>query len=1048
MRPLLLTMQAFGPYAKQETIDFRVLQEKRMFLISGKTGSGKTTIFDGISFALYGKASGEDRNGPELRSHFADDDCVTEVSLTFTLRQKTYFITRLPQQEKKKARGDGFTTIGAKAELFEIKDDGSQTLLASNVRDVDEKMKEIIQMDYHQFKQILMIPQGEFRKLLTSDSKDKEVIMQRLFQTEIFKRIEEKLKEKAQEWKSMIQASLTEREQWLRDISVVFHDNLAEEMMNESLHYERVHELLAEENKAMEEKLVEWKQEVEKKQQERDKLQTSLLKGEQIVRQFAQKQLLEKTKQELEGQKEFIKSQEVSIENARKAERLFKQEQVCQRLKKDLNQVEGLKQVETKKREELTQRLKELEVKLEQLKEKEPLQKKLANEIMQLESLKEEMESLHTIQSSLADLDKRKAEAITSKQNLEGKLQNEKEKLSGAQKKEKELHQKQLSAFELKDQLKVKEEAFKKMENSQKLLDSIQVLHTSGQLKQEELAKLDAQYKQESDEIEKLEQEWQQQQARILAHTLEDGAPCPVCGSNEHPHKASVAEDEFVNLDELKNLKDHKKKTEMKLLAMKQEHANLANKREYEEGMLKEIVQEIETLISDFSLETLSGHLAQTSREVQKLKQIMSEHELVKKELETVQQLIATTQELISQVDTSLRQAGEEENKLSQRFVEMQAQLQYILKSLPIGIDSLEQFQQRLYTLKQELQKLEQEKEEMQKSYQEVKEAISNTLGKLESLKQQHVEIQKNLEVERDIFISQMNTEGFDTYQVYEEAKMEEEQLKGTEQKVRSYWEELRSVTDRVADLDHILQDVEMPDLESLKTQFEELEQKWKQAQDQVSTLTYQLQRNQSIFEKVTNLSALIQDHEKQYKIIGELADISKGQNTYRLSFERFVLAAFLDDILKVANGRLKNMTSGRYVLMRKSDRSKGNVQSGLELLVYDQYTGQERHVKTLSGGESFKASLALALGLADVVQQYAGGVSLETLFIDEGFGTLDPESLDQAIETLFELQGNGRLVGIISHVPELKERIDARLDIIATQTGSTTRFNIETKVL
>lgn len=191
----------------------------------------------------------------------------------------------------------------------------------------------------------------------------------------------------------------------------------------------------------------------------------------------------------------------------------------------------------------------------------------------------------------------------------------------------------------------------------------------------------------------------------------------------------------------------------------------------------------------------------------------------------------------------------------------------------------------------------------------------------------------------------------------------------------------------------------------------------------------------------MTNINEEIKVLEERYKIIGHLYDISRGQNTYRITFERYVLAAFLDDILREANIRLAKMTSGRYQLLRKTDRSKGNVQSGLELLVFDQYTGRERHVKTLSGGESFKAALSLALGLADVVQTYAGGVSLETMFIDEGFGMLDPESLDQAIEALIDIQNSGRLVGIISHVPELKERIDARLEVIATQSGSTTEF-------
>ncbi|MFC8564065.1 AAA family ATPase, partial [Peribacillus frigoritolerans] len=189
MRPDILTMQAFGPYAGRETIDFNSLGERTMFVISGKTGAGKTTIFDGISFAIYGKASGEDRSGQDLRSQFAEDDLLTEVSLQFTLRGKTYLVTRSPQQERKKKAGEGTTTVGAKAELYEVLPEGKK-LLGANVREVEEKIKVLIGLDANQFRQILMIPQNEFRKLLTSDSKDKEQILQKLFHTELYKRIE------------------------------------------------------------------------------------------------------------------------------------------------------------------------------------------------------------------------------------------------------------------------------------------------------------------------------------------------------------------------------------------------------------------------------------------------------------------------------------------------------------------------------------------------------------------------------------------------------------------------------------------------------------------------------------------------------------------------------------------------------------------------------------------------------------------------------------------------------------------------------------------
>src|SRR5579875_1718393 len=204
MRPLKLTMKAFGPYAETKIIDFTALGNRTMFVISGKTGSGKTTIFDAISYAIYGKASGEDRNGPELRSQFAREDLLTEVSLDFSLRNKVYSITRSPQQLKKKEKGEGYTQVGAKAELYILDNQGEKKLLASKVNDVEEKIKEIMLMDANQFRQIIMIPQGEFRKLLTSDSKDKEQILQRLFHTQAYKLIEEKLKEEATELKSSV----------------------------------------------------------------------------------------------------------------------------------------------------------------------------------------------------------------------------------------------------------------------------------------------------------------------------------------------------------------------------------------------------------------------------------------------------------------------------------------------------------------------------------------------------------------------------------------------------------------------------------------------------------------------------------------------------------------------------------------------------------------------------------------------------------------------------------------------------------------------------
>ncbi|MDP4164048.1 MAG: SbcC/MukB-like Walker B domain-containing protein, partial [Bacillota bacterium] len=274
-----------------------------------------------------------------------------------------------------------------------------------------------------------------------------------------------------------------------------------------------------------------------------------------------------------------------------------------------------------------------------------------------------------------------------------------------------------------------------------------------------------------------------------------------------------------------------------------------------------------------------------------------------------------------------------------------------------------------------------------------------------------------------------------------EEAKRTEAEIVRMESEIRSYREQFRSISDQFTQLNDLLSGVTAPDLEAMETILAKLGEEVRALDERQRDLYLKKRDNVEIAEKIERLNKDMKTLEERYQVIGHLYEISKGQNTYRITFERFVLASFLDDILNEANIRLLKMTSGRYQLRRKTDRSKGNAQSGLELLVFDQYTGLERHVKTLSGGESFKAALSLALGLADVVQNYAGGVSLETMFIDEGFGTLDPESLDQAIEALIDIQSSGRLVGIISHVPELKERIDVRLEVISAQSGSRTEF-------
>ncbi len=479
MKPLKLTMQAFGPYADSESIDFTQLGNRTMFVISGKTGSGKTTIFDGISYAIYGKASGEDRNGPELRSQFAKNNTLTEVSLEFFLRNKRYHIIRSPQQEKKKERGDGTTTVSAKAELYKYDENGEQKLLASNVRDVDEKIKEIMIIDSNQFRQILMIPQGEFRKLLTSESKDKEIILQRLFHTQIYKRIEEKLKEDATELKRAVEEQIKLRDQYFNHVQPVYSGELKTYLEAGSVNDTLLLPLLAEEIKEMAEGLAELTEAGRKKKEQRDHLQQKLYEAEMVLKQLKMKEELKQRKEELEELKDQYTVKENAITLAHKAALLSQQEQLCHELKKDLDaahaDVEGLQ----KKIGTLESLLKEKQEKWESEKNREEERKQAAEQVNHLQSMKEDILSYAKVEKLVRSLEK----------NLENLRLQKKQKDEALLKAD--LQIKTLAA-EKQDIEKCRLAQFENERNLEKLSDEIERLQRYEELHKEHLLSLNA----------------------------------------------------------------------------------------------------------------------------------------------------------------------------------------------------------------------------------------------------------------------------------------------------------------------------------------------------------------------------------------------------------------------------------------------------------------------------------------------------------------------------------------------------------------------------
>ncbi|MFJ5712996.1 AAA family ATPase [Neobacillus sp. NPDC093127] len=1041
MKPLKLTMQAFGPYAGSESIDFTALGNRTMFVISGKTGSGKTTIFDAITYAIYGKASGEDRNGPELRSQFAADSLLTEVSLDFSLRNIVYSITRSPQQLKKKDKGEGFTQLGAKAELYSWDANGEKKLIASKISDVEEKIKEIMLIDANQFRQILMIPQGEFRKLLTSDSKDKEVILQRLFHTQLYKMVEEKLKLEATELKRSVEDQVQARNEAIRRIQAVtnkeLHDYLEAGSVNDTI----IMPLLQTEISGMGELIEQLDSQLKAKVQEQDRLKGQLFEAEAILKQLETKEGLKEKKVQLESQKELFVEKEEQVQRAQKAALLAKQEELCHRLKRDADQLEANVNSLQVKIENLNGLAKQHEEQLRVELEREGERQAALNEANRLANMKDDVYSYAALVKETAlkgaFLKAAKEKLQTSERNVK---QNEEMVKSLLQQKA-EIEKGQLTYLENERQVEKLQAELDRCEKFEKVLGRKQTAEQNLKGITDRYENTAAKFIDAKALVEDMERKWLHGQASLLASRLHDGEACPVCGSVDHPTPALQHDGSIPNEEDLKAAKEQLGKWEKEKAADEAKlYQGQSAVRTHEEAVA-EILAEIRTYRLDFTETDLTDVKAEVVTAKNALIQMQTNLAKQIKQLGQVKIDLEKRESEKTALQNAIQQLTAEVTDLTVQYTEKKTNLTRMMSIIPEHLRSEAEYEKALIASQKRHELLVKQLETAQQHVQAVKEKLSNETARLVDAEKHLASKQQELDTEREIFKNKLAEQGFEKYGLYAASKRTEGEIRSLEADIRSYREELRSVSDRLEELTELLADVKTPDIEGLKLELARLTNEIEGLTQQRTDLFVKKRDNEEIYTRVESLNEQMKLLEERYKLIGHLYEITKGQNNFRITFERYVLAAFLDDILREANVRLRKMTSGRFQLLRKTDRAKGNAQSGLELLVFDQYTGQERHVKTLSGGESFKASLSLALGLADVVQNYAGGVSLETMFIDEGFGTLDPESLDQAIEALMDIQSSGRLVGIISHVPELKERIDVRLEVIADQTGSRTEF-------
>ena len=1040
MRPIKLTISAFGPYASKQVIDFEELKGRNIFVISGKTGAGKTTIFDAISYALYGEASGESRETDSLRSHFADDNTETYVELEFELRGERYIVNRVPKQKKKRVRGDGYTEKTADATL--ILPDGK---VITKVKNVTDKIIEILGITREQFKQIVMLAQGEFKKLLLADSVEREGIFRKIFNTYDFEKIQAELKDKAANLSKNRTKSKHEMEINLKNIKGE-HDIVIDEYVDFPLVIEKLKDLLERDNniyKTLNEEGKEVDNKLQVKNQEKAIIETNnnLLK---------EKEIITKALEELLSKEDEYKNKAKTIIDGKNA--------------KEVKYIED-KLIETTKK--LTKREEDYNLSLKNI-DSLKLKQEEANKLLQIEESKEcdreklsvEINNLNKLEEKIIELDSLNNKVMHLKQSAENsKLQiinnkKETEELKKS-KEEKELQLKDIATLEtkkveLESDIKAKNKTLDEVRELFKVIRSFQNTYIEHNNKAKEYKEFEVEYKKVKENYEAMDDLYKKEQAGILASKLQENEPCPVCGSTNHPNKATIKENlKIPTKEELKVAKENLDKLEKENLEKINNLTTLnSNKTTYLEQVNNHLSMLSATLNIDktFNSETakvvknlgteLKSVIDKLKDELLKVIDKISLKEKIEKELN----LITTT---INEREQSLIKLEECEKNYTTELTQNITKIDEYKKEIPENITDLKTLNnlievktKELNISKEKLAKLRLENENLAKKL-EGENSTSKEINK--SIEELKLEIANN----QTNFNEAIKEQGFDNIEDYENAKLKISMVESLEKEVENYNSELKLTKAKQEDIINKTKDIVFMDITTIDEEIKSIQENKKELEGKLRDLHSIIDNNKTVLKNVENLNIEFKEIEEEYKVVGELADLANGKKAPYISFERYILASYFEDIIEAANIRLEKMTGDRFSLIRKTSKSKGAGQKGLELEIYDNYTDSSRDVSSLSGGESFKASLSLALGLSDIVQSNAGGVSLDTMFVDEGFGTLDPQSLDNAIDSLLELQRGGRLVGIISHVEELKERIDAKLEVTSTSKGSKVEFNI-----
>lgn len=910
MRPLKITMLAFGPYAGEVTLDMQKLGKSGIYLITGDTGAGKTTVFDAISYALYGEASGNYRENTTLRSKYASADTPTFVELEFEYNNEIYKINRNPEYPRPNKRGEGFTKQSANAEL--VMPDGS---VITKIKEVSAKVEEIIGINKNQFSQIAMIAQGDFRKLLNCETNERSKIFRKIFKTEPYHNIEIKLSSLFNELKRNREKEKSGIEQYINQLKCNENDTL-------SLELERA--------------------------KSGDVLIEDVIK---LAGEIINKDTLEYTKTQ-----KNIESINEEIEKINSNIKLYENQEATKKAYAEASA--KLEELKTK-RNECEKAYKSAEAQREKLDD-------LTRKINLINSKMPKYDELKSLENSINE----RTQSF-EKSNNSLKLKQQEITLL-----EKEIDEKSKALEEVKgtdllvQKLTVqKEEINKKAEALKELKTEIDRCKTE----QKNLKNAQSFAKSALDEYGALENEYNQiyiaffnEQAGIIADELKDGEPCPVCGSTSHPNLARKSENAPSQAD-VESAQNLVKKAQEK-----------ADKARDTASALKSRFDEIAA-----NVKSAAKKLFGTDDNV--FDDYNSNINALKKEYDDTLALLKTANEklnLYQKLDKEIPKIQEKQKSLSDEISTLNTQ-----KASDEAFIS--ENTKRVTSIKSELdfESADLAKDKL-KEYTNLSNDIKNTIEK-----------SKN---------------------DFDDIKSKYDTQKGTK-----------------ASLENALKEFKEIDLASLNEKSLKLNEYKKDVDKTAKSLYSRIESNKLLVDNISEKRDILKGYDDKYVWLKALSETANGDisGKEKITLETFVQMTYFDSIIRKANIRLLTMSDGQYELVRRSDAETLKKNEGLALDVIDHFNGSSRSVSTLSGGESFMASLCLALGLSDEIQSSNGGIKLDTMFVDEGFGSLDGEALDRALSALTSLSQGNRLVGIISHVDALRDRIDNKIVITKDRT-------------